>query len=190
MSSRAQRSTKWCAADPGPINPGGETGIHSSRLSVRSAGMTACGMAQVPRIAPPPRRPRVMCFLIHLSNSPAPLGAHTSSKPKAVIPAERSERRDPCVPVSPPGFMGPGSAAHHTCKMPEIGWRRRPVCCAAPGMTAFGLGMGFLIAPPPRCRDAGAHLRVFSPSLDRREGAERRSAHPGNKHAWRGVRAQ
>src|SRR5215475_8913955 len=35
----------------------------------------------------------------------------------AVIPAERSESRDPCTPVSPlflmPGYLGPGSAAHH-----------------------------------------------------------------------------
>src|SRR5262249_42639301 len=35
----------------------------------------------------------------------------------AVIPAERSESRDPCTPVLPlflmPGYLGPGSAAHH-----------------------------------------------------------------------------
>src|SRR6266850_6560173 len=32
-------------------------------------------------------------------------------------------------------------------------------------------------APPPRCRDAGAHLRVFSSVSRKREGAERRMAH-------------
>ena len=33
-----------------------------------------------------------------------------SSRPSA---AQRRASRDLCIPVSPPGFMGPGSAAHH-----------------------------------------------------------------------------
>src|SRR5262245_42028569 len=44
LSSRAQRSTEWCAADPGPKYPGirkkGTAGVVGSRLSLRSAGMT------------------------------------------------------------------------------------------------------------------------------------------------------
>src|SRR5438045_6963566 len=103
------------------------------------------------------RRPRVMCLLIHLSNSPAPL----SLPPLAGEGGrERSER------------PGGGMVAHN--KAPT-----RLARCHSLGTfpRKRGRDKNCIAAAMP-----GRTFVSFSPSRNR-EGAERRSAHPGNKHA-------